>query len=309
MNYIEALQQANLKESWATIGAFDGVHIGHRALFQKLVDGARQDGCKAVAITFEPLPALFFNRIKNGQVLTTLAQRVSLIKALGIDEVIVLDFDQTIADVEAFPFLQQVHKAIGLRRLLSGFNSRIGKDQAGAVPKLQEIGQVLGFCVEVVPPVKNGQEIISSSNIRKLLKAGEITRANQFLGRPYALIGEVVHGEHRGSKLGIPTANLRLPAEQMLPASGVYACRASVGELAFIAVTNVGIRPTFENPLPVPRVEPHLLDTSETFYGVNLELEFFAFLRPEIKFPDAKALVAQIQLDIQKTREYFANAA
>lgn len=308
MDYIEALSRVNINSAWATIGAFDGVHTGHRILFNKLVDGARQDNCRAVAITFDPLPALFFERIKTGQVLTTLTERVSLIKSLGVDDVIVLDFNRALADVEAFPFMQQVHRTIGLKRLLSGFNSRIGKDQAGSVSRLKEIGQQLGFSVEIVPPIRNGQEIISSSNIRKLIKAGDISRAKQYLGRPYTVSGEVVHGDHRGSKLGIPTANLAIPGEQLLPATGVYACKAIVGERSYIAVTNVGVRPTFENPLSTPRIEPHLLDTDETFYGAVLKLEFYEYLRPEVRFPDAKALVAQIQQDIQKTRELFADA-
>jgi len=309
MDYIEVLHQAKIESSWAAIGAFDGVHSGHRALFRKLVDGARQDECKTVAITFDPLPALYFERIKTGQALTTLAERVSLIKSLGVDEVIVLNFDRALADIEAFPFMQHVHSAIGLRKLLSGFNSRIGKDQVGSVSRLKEIGKQLGFSVEVVPPVRNGQEIISSSNIRKLIRAGDISRANKFLERPYAFTGEVVHGEHRGNKLGIPTANLSLPPEQLLPANGVYACKAKVGNRTYLAVANVGVRPTFENPLPVPRVEPHLLDTNESFYGATLKLEFHQFLRPEVRFPDAKALVTQIQLDIKNTRELFADAA
>lgn len=308
MDYIEALHNASVESSWATIGAFDGVHVGHQTLFKKLVDGARQDGCKTVAITFDPLPALFFDRIKTGQVLTTLAERVAMIKALGVDEVIVLKFDKTLADIEALPFMEQVKNAIGLHRLLSGFNSRIGKDQAGSISRLKEIGKQLDFSVDVVPPVRNGQEIISSSNIRKLIKAGDITRANQFLGRPYAISGEVVHGEHRGSKLGFPTANLSIPEEQLLPATGVYATKAHVAEKTYLAVTNVGIRPTFENPLAFPRIEPHLLDTDDSFYGATLQLEFIEFLRPEVRFPDAKALVAQIQHDIQKTRELFADA-
>lgn len=308
MDYTESLQHAGIKKCWATIGAFDGVHIGHQTLFQKLVSGAHDDSCQAVAITFEPLPALFFERIKTSQVLTTLEERIALIKSLHVDSVIVLDFTQDLADVEALSFMEQVKQKIGLKRLLSGFNSTIGKDQAGSVSRLKEIGNQLDFSIEVVPPVRHGQEIISSSNIRKLLKAGDISRVNLYLGRPYTLNGEVVHGEHRGSKLGIPTANLLIPGEKMLPATGVYATKARVEERTFLAVTNVGVRPTFDNPLTSPRVEPHLLDTDEVFYGKKLTLEFIEFLRPEVRFPDAKALVAQIHSDIQKTRELFSDA-
>ena len=296
-----------IDRSWAAIGAFDGVHNGHKLLFSRLVEGAHQAGCKAVAVTFNPLPALFFNRIEDGQMLTSVKERVSLIKALGVDDVIVLAFNQSLSEVKALPFMERVKKSIGLERMVAGANSALGKDQAGSTRGLQDIGHQLGFTVEVIPPVRNQQEIISSSNIRKLLKSGDVSRANQYLGRPYAISGRVVHGENRGHKIGIPTANLSVPAEKLLPANGVYATRAHVGGKTYLSVTNVGVRPTFDSPLAKPRVEPHLLDTDESFYRKTLKLEFIEYLRPEVRFPDAKALVEQIQHDIIKTREILIN--
>ncbi|HOW92744.1 MAG TPA: riboflavin biosynthesis protein RibF, partial [Anaerolineaceae bacterium] len=265
--------------------------------------GARQAKCQSVAITFDPLPALFFKRITTDHILTSIDERVALIKNLGVDQVVVLDFTREFADIDALTFMTEVKKALGLQKLFAGYNFTLGKDQAGTVAVLKEIGQQLDFEVEVVPPIRHGQEIISSSNIRKILKTGDVAKAAEYLGRPYALSGLVVHGENRGSKLGIPTANLAIPGERLLPAMGVYATRAHINGKTYLSVTNVGVRPTFENPLPSPRVEPHLLDTSETFYGKNLTLEFVEYIRPEVRFPDSKALVAQIQLDILKTRE------
>lgn len=303
MDYIETLNTLSIPHSWVTIGAFDGVHTGHQTLFRKIVDGARQAKCQSVAITFDPLPALFFKRITTDHILTSIDERVALIKNLGVDQVVVLDFTREFADIDALTFMTEVKKALGLQKLFAGYNFTLGKDQAGTVAVLKEIGQQLDFEVEVVPPIRHGQEIISSSNIRKILKTGDVAKAAEYLGRPYALSGLVVHGENRGSKLGIPTANLAIPGERLLPAMGVYATRAHINGKTYLSVTNVGVRPTFENPLPSPRVEPHLLDTSETFYGKNLTLEFVEYIRPEVRFPDSKALVAQIQLDILKTRE------
>ena len=303
MDYIETLNTLSIPHSWVTIGAFDGVHTGHQTLFRKIVDGARQAKCQSVAITFDPLPALFFKRITTDHILTSIDERVALIKNLGVDQVVVLDFTREFADIDALTFMTEVKKALGLQKLFAGYNFTLGKDQAGTVAVLKEIGQQLDFEVEVVPPIRHGQEIISSSNIRKILKTGDVAKAAEYLGRPYALGGLVVHGENRGSKLGIPTANLAIPGERLLPAMGVYATRANINGKTYLSVTNVGVRPTFENPLPSPRVEPHLLDTSETFYGKNLTLEFVEYIRPEVRFPDSKALVAQIQLDILKTRE------
>lgn len=303
MNSLDQLSELSIARSWAAIGAFDGVHIGHQSLFDRLVAGAHQAGCKAVVITFEPLPALFFKRIVGMQVLTSWHERVALINNFAVDQVIVLDFNASLAEVNALPFMEKVKKAIGVERLIMGIDSALGKDQASSTTGLKEIGRQLGFSVDVIPPVRNQQEVVSSSNIRKLLKSGNIIRANQFLGRPYTVSGKVVHGENRGHKLGIPTANLSIPDEKMLPANGVYATRAHVDGETYLAVTNIGVRPTFENPLPVPRVEPHLLDTDKMFYDCMIELEFVAYLRPEMRFPDASLLVAQIHKDIATARE------
>lgn len=307
MDYTDILTGTSIQRSWVTIGAFDGVHSGHQVLFKKLVEGAKQAKCPSVAITFDPLPALFFRRIKTDHVLTTSEERVSLIKSMGVDQVIVLEFTQELADVEADDFMSHVKKALGLEKLMAGFNFTLGKDHAGTVSELKQIGAHLNYEVEVVPPIRHGQEIVSSSNIRKLLKNGEVNKAGVFLGRPYFLNGQVVHGEHRGSKLGIPTANMSIPGERLLPATGVYATLAHINQQTYLAVTNVGVRPTFENPLPTPRVEPHLLDTNDTFYGNSMKLDFIEYLRPEVRFPDARALVDQIQQDIQKTRKIFAH--
>lgn len=302
MDFIEILRHQKIEQSWVAIGAFDGVHRGHQALFDRLVTGAHRSGCTAVAITFDPLPAVFFKRVKAGNALSTIAERVNLIKACGVDEVFVLPFTQALADIDALSFMQGLRESVGIRHLLAGFNFTLGKDRDGTVARLTEIGREIGYEVEVVHPVKDDGEIISSSNIRRLLQGGEIAKANRFLGRPYAVAGQVVHGEHRGSKLGFPTANVAVPAERLLPAMGVYACRAFVDGKAYLAVTNVGVRPTFDSPLPAPRVEPYLLDTSEQFYDKYLSLEFHEYLRPEQKFPDSQALIAQITQDVEKTR-------
>jgi riboflavin kinase/FMN adenylyltransferase len=307
MNYIDILNTKPILRSWVTIGAFDGVHTGHQTLFNKLVEGARQAGCPSIAITFDPLPALFFRRIKTDHMLSTINERVATITSMGVDQVLVLDFTQELANVDADTFMAEVKRALGLEKMLAGFNFTLGKDHAGTVAALNRIGNELNFNVEVIPPIRYGQDIVSSSNIRKLLKNGEVAKAAKFLGRPYHLEGMVVHGEHRGGKLGIPTANLYIPNERLLPAIGVYATLAHVDNNTYLSVTNVGVRPTFDNPLTFPRVEPHLLDTDQTFYDKTLKLEFMEFLRPEVRFPDSRALIAQILQDIQKTRKILAD--
>lgn len=309
MEFIETLQSSKLDRSWVTIGAFDGVHKGHQALFNALVNGAHRAGCTAVVITFNPLPGVFFKRMDTGSALSSLDERIRLIKATGVDEVIVLGFNHDLAGIDALSFMKALKSSIGIERLLAGFNFTLGKDRGGTVTELTEIGKILGYEVQVVEPVRDGDDIISSSNIRRLLRLGEISKANRFLGRAYKVTGPVVHGEHRGGKLGFPTANLSIPTERLIPANGVYACRATVDNKTYLAVTNVGVRPTFDTPLPEPRIEPHLLDTEERFYDRTLSLEFFEYLRSEMKYPNADALIAQIKKDVQKTRELFSNDA
>lgn len=306
MDTLASFTQSLTDRSWVAIGAFDGVHLGHRSIFEKLVSGAHQVACEAIAVTFDPLPALFFKRIHANYSLTTLAEREKLIQQYGIDRLITLKFDQELADVEAADFMQVLKQKIGVERLLVGDNFTLGRDRKGNVTELTRLGQELGYSLEITEPVTIDGEVISSSKIRNLLVAGNIHKANQFLGRPYHLTGEVVHGEHRGTKLGIPTANLAIPPERLLPANGVYATLARVKGGTYLAVTNVGVRPTFDHPLLQPRVEPHLLDVSGHLYGETLTLEFFEFLREEVKFPDSQSLVSQINRDIQKTREVLA---
>lgn len=307
MDFIEILHTNKIQRSWVAIGAFDGVHKGHQALFSRLTTGAKLAACRSVAITFDPLPAVFFNRLSTGNALTTSSERLDLLKKLDVDEVIVLQFDQDLANVDAASFMKVLKTTIGIERLLAGYNFSLGKNRTGTVHELRAIGHLVGYHIEVMDPIKVNSEIVSSSNIRLLLSRSDIKTANLFLGRPYTLSGPVVHGENRGEKLGIPTANLAIPAERLLPANGVYACKAVVDGKTYQAVTNIGVRPTFETPLIAPRVEPHLLDTDERFYGKTLKLEFYEFLRPEVKFPDGESLVAQIRQDIEKARGILNN--
>lgn len=307
MDYVLTLQRHASQSSWVTIGAFDGVHLGHQSLFQNLVEGAHRSGCPAIAVTFDPLPAVLLKNLVSNYALSSLAERLDLIKSQGVDEVITLPFNWNLVNVEVEDFMQQLKTNLGIVKLLAGFNFTTGKDRRGTVPVLKLLGTEIGYDVEVTKPVSITGEAISSSRIRQLIKNGEIRKANLFLGRAYSISGKVVHGEHRGGKLGIPTANLEIPLERLLPANGVYATRVSSKTKQYLAVTNVGVRPTFENPLSSARVEPHLLDSDEDLYGEHLELEFIDFLRPEQKFANASALVNQIKLDIEKAREILTN--
>ena len=308
MNLTTDLSDFTLDESWVTVGSFDGVHLGHQALARTLVSGAHREGCSAVVITFYPHPAVFFGRSNQAYTLTSPEERTSLLKNLGIDYVITLKFDEHIANLTAQNFMRLLKENLGLQHFLIGFNFALGRGRAGDMDALQQIGNTLDYQVEVIPPFKLTGEIVSSSQIRTYLQEGQLEKANTFLGRPYSLEGIVIQGEHRGNKLGFPTANLDIASDRLLPAKGVYASRAFVNGKSYTAVTNIGVRPTFAKPLESPRVEPHLLDLNEDLYGDFLKLELLEYLRPEQAFDSSNELIAQVNRDIEKTKELIKNA-
>jgi riboflavin kinase/FMN adenylyltransferase len=302
------LNRSDIQHAWVAIGTFDGVHRGHQTLIHQLVTQAHAQHSPAVVITFHPHPAVYFGRAPQYHNLTEPQEREALLKALGVDEVFTLPFDAQMANLTALNFMQMLKDQLDVSHLLIGFNFALGRDRTGNLDTLQQLGKMIGYEVDVIPPIKIGKSTISSSRIRSLLQEGRIHEANEMLGRPYFLSGKVIHGEHRGNQLGFPTANLDLPRERFLPARGVYACRAFIDGAAYVAVTNIGVRPTFENPLEYPRVEPHLLGLDRDLYGEFLKLDLLEYLRPEKAFASSADLIAQVNRDIEKTRELFNHA-
>jgi riboflavin kinase/FMN adenylyltransferase len=184
-----------------------------------------------------------------------------------------------------------------------GYDFALGHGREGNVARLTELGKTLGYEVYTITQVTIGHETISSTQIRQQIEAGEVKAAAAGLGRCYALAGPVIHGDGRGKKINIPTANLEIPAEKVIPANGVYACWAWVSGEKYLSVTNIGIRPTFTPEESVSHVEAHILDFNQDLYGQEVKLEFVDYLRPEEKFPSAEGLLEQIHRDIEKTRE------
>ncbi len=305
MDFIAPVDLSLTQNAWITIGSFDGVHLGHQSLIKGLIDHARMAGSPALVLTFWPHPATFFKRAPLAWALTSPEERKELLCTLGVDDVLTLNFTQDLANLSALEFMQGLKDKLGLKGLMIGPNFALGKGREGNVHRLADLARELDFKLEVAQPVTNGEGMISSSQIRTDLLEGRVKPAAHKLGRPYNLSGKVVHGEHRGTGLGVPTANLDHQPERLIPGNGVYITRALVNGKRYASVTNIGVRPTFDNPLPVPRIEPHILDINEQLYGQELSLEFLDYLRPEIKFESSKELVAQIQKDIQKTRDRF----
>ncbi|MCX6053671.1 MAG: bifunctional riboflavin kinase/FAD synthetase [Chloroflexi bacterium] len=307
MNLITSLEGISSSRSWITVGTFDGVHRGHQFLIGQLVDQAHRSKEAAIVITFWPHPATFFHRAPLANALTSPEEREALLLELGVDQVLTLQFDHPLAEIEAADFMQILKNKLNVVQFFAGPNFALGKGRTGSLPRLEEISRQLGFEIKQMDPLLSRDGMISSSQIRADLASQRLREANQKLGRAYSLSGAVIHGEHRGEKLGIPTANLDIPSERLVPANGVYVTRALLNGRAYDSVTNIGVRPTFQDPLAFPRVEPHLLDFKEQLYGHPLTLQFIDFLRPEIKFASGEALVAQIQKDIASAREVLRN--
>lgn len=299
------LQPPTNKLSALTIGSFDGVHLGHQYLLKKLVEHAHAHGLQSVVVTFWPLPTLYFKRVPPRYALTSPEQRSELIKKTGVDRVITLEFNQDLSSLTAVQFLKILKDHYGFTWMITGPDFALGKDRLGDLETLAKLGTSMDFQLEVIQTRLEKNQIVSSSQIRQELLAGKVRAANEKLGRHFMLAGTVVHGENRGSKIGFPTANLEIAPERLVPGNGVYVTRAWMTESDYQAVTNIGVRPTFDNPLPTPRVEPHLLDMQGDLYDSDMTLEFIDFVRPEKKFANAGKLIAQIKKDIKKTRKVF----
>jgi riboflavin kinase/FMN adenylyltransferase len=264
---------------------------------------ARAAGQPAVVVTFHPHPAVFLRRITEPFYLSTPETRAEWLGELGIDVVVTFPFDETTSRIPGRDFLRLLKERLGFRQLWVGYDFAMGYRRDTDVAALQRLAPELGFHLEILPAEGLEGQVISSSHIRRALQLGEIQQAARLLGRPYQVRGKVVPGDGRGRTIGIPTANLAVWERQLLPANGVYAARAWLDGQAWMAATNVGVRPTFDGRNASPRVETHLLDFDADLYGKELRLDFIARLRGEQRFESVQALVAQIQRDIHTVRE------
>lgn len=306
MTHFSSLDNLSLKDAWLTVGVFDGVHLGHRALLRRLLNGAHAAGSPAVVMTFDPHPAVVLGSRTEFQYLTPPAERAALLAGLGVDVVITQTFDRAFAAQTAEEFMRLAARTLGLRCLVIGYDTALGRGREGDAARLTEIGKALGYTVEVVEAVQQEGRIISSSAIRQQVRQGAVAEAAKSLGRWHSVSGPVVHGDGRGRHINIPTANIQVAPEKLIPANGIYAAWAWVAGERFAAATNIGVNPTFTPDKTAPTVEAHLLDFNRDLYGQEVKLEFVARLRDEMKFPSVEALLGQIQADIARVRETLA---
>jgi riboflavin kinase/FMN adenylyltransferase len=303
MIHYRSLEKVNLQNSWLTVGVFDGVHRGHQEILAKLTADAHEKGAPAVVLTFWPHPAVVLGKRDDLKYLTTPEERADLLGALGVDAVITQPFTSKFAELPALDFMRLVSEHLGLRSLWIGYDFALGHNREGNLERLTEIGSELGYSVQTLGPVKNGADVLSSSLIRQRIREGDVGHAAENLGRFYALSGPVVHGDGRGRRINIPTANIDYPEDKVIPANGVYACLAWIEGEKRPAAVNIGINPTFTPDKETPNVEAHILDFDRELYGQVLKLEFVERLRDELKFDSVEALLKQIHADIALTRK------
>ena len=294
---------AELGPTVVTIGVFDGVHRGHQAMLRRVVEEAAARGVAAGAITFDRHPMEVLRPGSHPRMLSRLRQRVALLGAAGMDFVLVLPFTPRLSRMRAEEFAVKVLlEAVSARAIVVGANFRFGHRAAGDPELLADLARPRGVDVIAVSLDGDGGEAISSTRIREALAAGDIATVTRLLGRPFAVEGHVVRGERRGRPLlGVPTANLRVPARLALPARGIYAGHLATGGSGPLpAVSSVGVNPQFGGD--ELRVEAHVLDFDGDLYGRLVSLSFEHRLRDEAKFPDLAALIAQMREDIRQAR-------
>ncbi|MCL2149671.1 MAG: riboflavin biosynthesis protein RibF [Dehalococcoidia bacterium] len=292
------------KPTLLTVGVFDGVHIGHQALLQRLASQATRLGLIPGVITFREHPLALLSPHEAPLRLANWAENISIIKALGTGMVIPLTFDDalSLADARTFALLLQHH--LKMKGLILGWDFAMGHHREGTLAALAELGSQLGFTTEVMPAVTLGSETVSSTAIRQALAEGNVSKARAMLGRPFSLEGHVVTGAGRGAGLGFPTANLCIDAGRVVPAEGVYASRAHLDGESHPSVTAISQSPTFGG---VGRtVEIHLLEFTGNIYHRTLRLDMIEYLRPPRRFEGAEVLSAQIAHDIAQAREILS---
>jgi riboflavin kinase/FMN adenylyltransferase len=286
------------------IGAFDGLHLGHRALVRHAVARARDLSLPAVALSFEPLPREFFSRELPPPRLTLARGKYQGLRELGADGVGLLRFDAHLAAMSAEDFVRRMLVGrLGVREVWIGPDFRFGNRRGGDLPLLQRLGAELDFSAGEIEAVQMQGERVSSTRIRESLRSGDFTNASRLLGRAYAIGGRVVRGKQLGRTLGFPTANLRFPKTPAL--SGIYATWVhGVGDRPHASVSSFGTRPTVDGVEPL--LEAHLFDFDGDLYGRHIEVEFVAKLRDELKFPDLPSLTEQMHRDAETARRLLS---
>jgi riboflavin kinase/FMN adenylyltransferase len=303
MEHIHNIDAIKLESCELTIGSFDGIHIGHKSLIHQLVERARKKSIPSVAFTFFPHPSVVLRGRRPAFYINTPEEKAEQLGTLGVDFVLTQRFDIDLSLIKANDFLEWINDRLQFQGLWVGENFALGHRREGNVAYLEKARGKWNFELNIVPPVYEGGEIVSSTRVREALRSGDVVRVSRYLGRPFLIPGEVTKGSGRGKKLGIPTANLAVWEERAYPGSGVYVCKVHYDDEEFDAVTNIGIRPTFDDDIEKPIIETHILEFDRDLYGETINISFLDRLRDERRFSGPEELLVQIDRDIERARK------
>lgn len=288
-------------ESVVTIGVFDGVHVGHREIMSECVREAKRRGSPSVVLTFDRNPRQLIEG-SSPCIITPNSHKVDIVRSLGVDYMIVIEFDEQLAIMDPASFCRKIVKGdLKARQVCVGENFRFGKGGSGDTGTLERMGRELGYEVDVIPLVSIERGTLSSTLIRALINEGEVREVAGCLGRPHEIKGKVIKGHSRGKAMGFPTANLSLERDFCVPRDGVYAGKAMVDGKVYACAVNIGFNPTFHNGDHA--LEVFLLDFEGEIYGETVEVQFFQRLRDEMAFKDEESLINQMRDDVERTRD------
>lgn len=294
-----------LRNAVVTIGNFDGVHLGHREIFRRVRKSAAERGGVSAVITFVPHPLKIMPSRKKLRLITTYAEKESLIAASGVDYLIVLPFTEEFASMTAGEFVRKVLVGIvGVKKLIIGYDYAFGRNREGNVSLLSQLGEELKYDVEVLAPIGNDETVYSSTRIREMIGEGRVREVVSLLGRHFSLTGTVVHGHHRGKGLGFPTANLEVENE-LVPKTGVYAVKVKVDGTEYDGACNIGSNPTFGDDKTA--IEVFIFDFHGDLYEHEVRIFFVERLRDEQRFANAVELQKAIEADVERCRDILGN--
>jgi len=284
------------------IGVFDGVHRGHQAVISTSADHAAASNGTPVVVTFDPHPEKVLRPQAAPHLLSATEHKIALIRALGVEHLLIITFDKQFAATEPEDFVQKlVIHSKPLREICVGHEWSFGKNRRGNLDLLKKLGAKFNFDVVGIPPVKINGAVVSSTAIRQAIEKGDLAKAAEMLGREYTILGTVTRGDNLGKKIGFPTANLSAHSEQF-PPNGVYVAEGRIDCELYRGVINLGIRPTVSSGKSERVLEIHLFDFNRDIYGHDVEVRFLKFLRSEKKFQDLDTLVQQIRQDVEQAR-------
>lgn len=285
------------------LGNFDGIHLGHQNLINVMINKSKELGLKSSLLLFEEHTKVTTDN-DQPKIITSNEKKFKIAEELGIDIIYIMKFDEDVMQLSAEEFVKDIIiNKMNSKLLVVGFDYKFGYKALGNSETLLELGKKYDIKVEVIKAIQSDDEIIGSTEIRKLIIEGNINRANKFLGRPYSIMGKVIPGKSRGKTLGFPTANIEVDPIHVIPKSGVYKTNTIVNDKSYLSATNIGFNPTFNDG--ILKIETYILDFDKRIYGENIEIEFIDFLRDDIKFSNKDDLIKQMNIDIDRIKNKY----